>query len=64
MKTGHHKLLAEEQQAQLQTIQDMTDEQIDLSDTPEKLGWSKARRGVFRPVKRQSTVRFDADIID
>ena len=33
-------------------------------DVPELLDWSDARRGVFyRPVKRQVTLRLDADVV-
>lgn len=43
----------------------MPDSQIDTSDISEKLDWSKAQRGQFyRPVKRQVTVRFDADVLE
>ena len=42
----------------------MPEEQVDTSDIPELLDWSDARRGLFyRPVKRQITLRLDADII-
>lgn len=65
MNTGAQKPLTPEQQAQLQAIDALPDDQIDLSDMPEKLDWSKAKRGQFyRPLKQQLTVRFDADVID
>lgn len=65
MKTGHHTILTQEQRTQLQRIEEMTDDQIDLSDMPERGGWSGAERGKFhRPVKQQLTVRFDADVVD
>ena len=63
MNTGNCKTLTPEQQEQLRTLEAMTDEQIDLSDMPEKLDWSNARQGMFRPVKQQLTVRFDADVV-
>ena len=51
-------------QAQIRTLEDLPDDQIDTTDAPEILDWSDARRGVFyRPVKRQITLRLDADII-
>ncbi len=51
-------------QEQVKALQDLADHQIDTSDAPEILDWSDARRGVFyRPVKRQITLRLDADII-
>ena len=51
-------------QAQIRALEDLPDDQIDTTDAPEILDWSDARRGVFyRPVKRQITLRLDADII-
>ena len=51
-------------QAQMRALEDLPDDQIDTTDAPEILDWSDARRGVFyRPVKRQITLRLDADII-
>lgn len=48
----------------LASLDDMEDDEIDTSDIPEITDWSGARRGVFyRPVKRQLTLRMDADII-
>jgi uncharacterized protein (DUF4415 family) len=43
----------------------MPEEAIDTTDIPEQRDWSGARRGVFwRPVKRQLTLRLDADVVD
>lgn len=51
-------------QEQIRGLDDLPDDQIDTTDAPEILDWSDARRGVFyRPVKRQITLRLDADII-
>ena len=51
-------------QAQIKALGALPDDQIDTTDAPEILDWSDARRGVFyRPVKRQITLRLDADII-
>ena len=51
-------------QAQLRALEDLPDDRIDTTDIPEILDWSDARRGVFyRPVKKQITLRLDADII-
>ena len=51
-------------QAQIKALEALSDDQIDTTDAPEILDWSDARRGVFyRPVKRQITLRLDADII-
>ena len=65
MKTGNYRSLTPEQEAQLQALDRLTDDQIDLSDIPEKLDWSKARRGLFyKPIKKQVTVRLDADVLE
>ena len=51
-------------QEQIRALEALSDEQIDTSDAPEILDWADARRGVFyRPVKRQITLRLDADVI-
>ena len=51
-------------QTQIKALEALPDDQIDTTDAPEILDWSDARRGVFyRPVKRQITLRLDADII-
>ena len=51
-------------QAQIRALEALPDDQIDTTDAPEILDWSDAKRGVFyRPVKRQITLRLDADII-
>lgn len=42
----------------------MPDRDIDTSEIPETLGWSKAAVGKFyRPVKTQITLRIDADVL-
>ena len=65
MKKGHSKPLTPEQQAELDLLAALPEEQIDTSDMPEIRDWSGARRGVlFRPVKRQITLRIDADVIE
>lgn len=52
-------------QDELAAIEAMRDEDIDLSDIPETLDFSKAVRGKFyRPVKEQVTLRLDADVLD
>ena len=56
--------LPSDAQAQIRALEDLPDDQIDTTDAPEILDWSDARRGVlYRPVKRQITLRLDADII-
>ncbi len=57
--------LTTEQRAELQALKELPDDQIDTSDIPELLDWSNARRGLFyRPVKKQITLRLDADVIE
>ena len=56
--------LSPEVQEQIRALEALPEDQIDTSDAPEILDWSDARRGVFyRPVKKQITLRLDADII-
>ena len=51
-------------QEQIRAVEALPEDEIDTTDAPEILDWSDARRGVFyRPVKRQITLRLDADII-
>jgi uncharacterized protein (DUF4415 family) len=52
--------------AELRASAAMTDDQIDLTDpdSPEITDWSGAVRGRFyRPVKKQKTLRIDADVL-
>ncbi|MBX9593243.1 MAG: BrnA antitoxin family protein [Roseomonas sp.] len=54
-----------EMEAHLREVAAMPDETIDTSDIPEVLDWSDAvRGGMYRPVKRQITLRLDADLVD
>ena len=39
--------LTGKQRAELQALEELTDDQIDTSDIPEVLDWTGARRGVF-----------------
>ncbi len=56
--------LTEEQIAEIRALEALPDDRIDTTDIPELLDWSDARRGVFyRPVKRQVTLRLDADVV-
>jgi uncharacterized protein (DUF4415 family) len=57
--------LTKRQKAELDALAALPDEAIDTSDIPEARDWSDAKRGGFyRPVKRQLTLRLDADLID
>ena len=43
----------------------MRDEDIDLSDMPEVVDWSKAEIGKFyRPPKKAVTMRLDSDVLE
>lgn len=56
--------LTEKQRVDLQSLQEMPDDQIDTTDIPEILDWTGAKRGVLnRPVKQQISLRLDADVI-
>ena len=60
------KQLSDEQIAILKALADKPDENIDLSDIPEAAddAWKNAVPGeFFRPIKKQITVRIDADIL-
>ena len=64
MKKEISKLTAT-QKAELDALAAMPDDQIDTAALPEQRDWSGARRGVFyRPIKKQLTLRLDADVID
>jgi len=58
------KLTAEEQSA-LAAVAAMPDSAIDTSDLPEVIDWSGAvRGGLYRPVKRLTSLRLDADVLE
>jgi uncharacterized protein (DUF4415 family) len=64
MKKVTSPKLTPELLAQSKRIAAMRNEDIDLSDMPEKLDWTNAERGKFyRPVKQQLTLRLDADVV-
>jgi uncharacterized protein (DUF4415 family) len=57
--------LTKEQKRDIAAIAAMKDEDIDLSDMPEVLDWSKAEMGKFyRPPKKSVTIRLDADVLE
>ena len=64
MKREIAETLTADQQAELKTLAALPDDRIDTSEIPEVLDWSDARRGLFyRPVKKQITLRLDADVV-
>ena len=59
--------LSRKHKAELATLASMPDHKIDYSDIPPILAsfWERAvRGGLYRPVKRQMTVRIDADVVE
>jgi uncharacterized protein (DUF4415 family) len=59
------KKLSKEQKEDIAAIAAMKDEDIDFSDIPLKLDWSKAEIGKFyRPPKKTVTMRLDADVLE
>lgn len=52
------------QMKEIRALKNMKDRDIDLSDIPEVKEWSGAVVGKFyRPVKKQLTIRLDADVV-
>jgi uncharacterized protein (DUF4415 family) len=65
MKKGNSSSLTATQKAELDALAALPDDQINTRDIPEQKDWSGARRGLFfRPIKKQLTLRLDADLID
>lgn len=64
MKKVNSSRLTARQRAQLDALAALPDDEIDTTDIPEVRDWSGAKRGLFyRPVKKQLTLRIDADVI-
>lgn len=64
MRKATSNQLTSEQQAEIEALAALPDEQIDIQDIPEVTDWSGAKRGMFfRPIKQQITLRLDADLI-
>ena len=64
MKKAISRHLKSSQRSELDALAALPDQKIDTKDIPEVRNWSGARRGLFfRPIKRQLTMRLDADII-
>jgi uncharacterized protein (DUF4415 family) len=64
-KVNSDAALTAAQKAELEALAAMPDEKIDTRDIPEQRDWQGAKRGLFfRPVKKQLTLRLDADLID
>lgn len=57
--------LTKEQRRDVRAIAGKKDQDIDFSDVPRVLDWSKAEIGKFyRPQKKPVTMRLDSDVID
>lgn len=56
--------LTKEQKRDIRTIAAKRDQDIDFSDTPAVVDWSRAEIGKFyRPTKKSVTIRLDSDVI-
>jgi uncharacterized protein (DUF4415 family) len=65
MKKTANNPLTTTQRADLDALAKLPDDKINTSEMPEQLDWSNARRGMFyKPVKKQITLRIDADLIE
>ena len=58
--------LTDQQRAELQALEEMSGDEIDLSDIPERdIDWSTARRGaMYQPVKQETNLTLDECVID
>ena len=58
--------LTEEQKAELQALEEMSEEDIDFSDIPDRpVDWSTAQRGtMYQPVKKSVTLTLDEYVIE
>lgn len=64
MKKAGSRSPARTRKAELEALAALPEGEIDLSDIPEVRDRSGAKRGLFyRPVKKQLTLRLDADVI-
>jgi uncharacterized protein (DUF4415 family) len=65
MKKENSSPISPAQEAELKALAALPEDQINTRDIPEQKDWSGARRGLFfRPIKKQLTLRLDADVID
>ena len=64
MKKARSRLLTRKQNAELEALAALPDDRIDVGDIAEVRDWSGAKRGLlYRPVKKQLTLRVDADVV-
>jgi uncharacterized protein (DUF4415 family) len=65
MRKASSKRLTPRQKAELKALARLPDAKINRQDVPEVKDWSGAKRSLFyRPIKRQLTLRIDADVVD
>lgn len=65
MKKENSSQITPAQKAELDALAALPEEQIDTTALPEQKDWGGAQRGrFFRPMKKQLTLRLDADVID
>lgn len=65
MKGEHMQRVKSAQAAEIRALKRMKDREIDTTDIPPVLDWSKAVVGKFyRPIKKPLTIRLDADVLD
>ena len=65
MKKAISKSLTPAQRRELAALKSLPDSEINIKAMPEQHDWSDAKRGLFyRPIKKQLTLRLDADLID
>ena len=56
--TSNHPLLTPAQQAEIEALKALSNEDIDTQDIPELADWTGGQRGLFfRPVEQQNTSR-------
>jgi uncharacterized protein (DUF4415 family) len=64
MKKVNSNRLTAKQRLELDALANLPEDEIDTTDMPEVRDWAGAERGMFyRPVKKQLTLRIDADVI-
>lgn len=64
-RTAGSDPLTRQERAELAALEAMPEDAIDTREMPEIRDWSGAERGRFyRPVKRQITLRLDAEVVD
>ena len=64
MKGEHMQRVKSAQAAEIRALKRMKDREIDTTDIPPVLDWSKAVVGKFyRPIQKPLTIRLDADVL-